>query len=507
MGEFAVEMRGITKSFGPVVASDHVDFQLKFGEVHSILGENGAGKSSLMNVLSGVYQPDKGEIIIRGEQTKVRSPRHAIDHGIGMIHQHLKLVENHTVLENMIAGKKGSLFINYKKLKKEIIDLSDHFGLEIHPDNLVHNLSIAEKQRVEILKVLYKGAKILILDEPTAVLTPQETDKLFDIIRQMKKDGCAIIIITHKLDEVLTISDRVTILRKGKYIKTIDNKGINPRVLTDLMVGKATDLKIDCPQVESGNQVLSVNNLSVTNVEGKKVIKDISFKVTGGEILGVAGVAGSGQKELCEAIAGLQKIDSGLIQFKEESIVGKSPREIIKMGISMSFVPEDRLGMGLVSTMDITDNVLLKEYQNQKGLILSRKDAKNQAEHLVEKLAIDTPSVETPVRMLSGGNIQKVLLGREIETVPEMIITAYPARGLDVGSAHKVYDLLNEQKKNHVGVLFIGEDLDVLMALCDRIMVICNGLVTGICDAKSVSREEIGFMMAGRSLEEARKLV
>jgi simple sugar transport system ATP-binding protein len=507
MRKQVVELKEIRKVFGSVIASDDISVSFDYGEIHSILGENGAGKSTLMNVLCGIYQPDSGEIIIGGERVALRSPRDAIGKGIGMIHQHLKLVEDHTVLENMIAGQKGKIFYNKKELSKEISEIADHYGLSVNPNSLIRDLSIAEKQRVEILKVLYRGARILILDEPTAVLTPQETSQLFNIIRKMKDDNCTILIITHKLDEVLEISDRITILRKGKYIDTIKNDNIKPRELTDKMVGKATNLKIDRADVELGEEILQIENLNVYNSENSHVLRDVSFSVRGGEILGIAGVAGSGQKELCESIAGLQKVSSGSVLFNGESILGKTPRKIIDMGISMSFVPEDRLGMGLVSSMDITDNVLLKEYNRQSGIFLSRKEAYIQAGDLVEKLNIDTPSVETQVRLLSGGNIQKVLLGREIETQPELIITAYPVRGLDVGSAHKVYDLLNAQKENGVGIIFVGEDLDVLLAFCDRILVLCNGKVTGLINANEVTREDIGFMMAGRTMDEVIKNV
>ncbi len=502
MSDKVVELKGITKLFGQVRASDNITVSFNYGEVHSLLGENGAGKSTLMNILCGIYQPDDGEVIIRGERAIVRSPRDAIRHGVGMIHQHLKLVEEQTVLENMIAGQKGNFFIQKHKLEKQIKELCAHYDIKVDPNSKIKNLSIAEKQRVEILKVLYRGAKILILDEPTAVLTPQETQNLFKIIRKMREDNCTILIITHKLDEVLEISDRITILRKGKYIDTLINENLEPRTLTDKMVGKSTNLEIIRENVEIGETILDVKDLTVYNYENSHALKGIEFKVRKGEILGVAGVAGSGQKELCESIAGLQKVETGSIKFKGDEIVGKTPRKIIDMGISMSFVPEDRLGMGLVSSMDITDNVLLKEYNRQRGIFLSRKEAREQALDLVEKLSIDTPSIDTRVGLLSGGNIQKVLLGREIETQPELIITAYPVRGLDVGSAHKVYDLVNEQKKKGSGVIFVGEDLDVLRALCDRIMVLCDGKVTGIVEADKVSREDLGYMMAGRHIDE-----
>jgi len=496
-----IELKNITKRFGTVTANDHVNFDLKAGEIHAILGENGAGKSSLMNVLAGVYQPDFGEIFMRGERVTIPSPRHSIKMGIGMIHQHFKLVECHTVLENMIAGVTGSFFISQKKLAKEIRVLSEKYGLKINPDARLSGLSVAEKQRVEILKVLYRGAKVLILDEPTAVLTPQETDNLFDILRKLKSDGHSMIIITHKLDEVIAISDQITVMRKGKKIKTLQNENLSPRELTNEMVGKSVELTIECPSTDCEEVLLDVDALKVFNADQRAVLNEVSFKICGGEILGVAGVAGSGQKELCEAIAGLENVESGQITFNENNITGRSPREIMALGISMSFVPEDRLGMGLVAGMDLVENVLLKSYRDNKGIFVDREAAKIHAKMLVEKLNIDTPGIHTPVRQLSGGNIQKVLLGREIEMQPELIITAYPARGLDVGSAHKVYDLLNEQKLMNNGIMFIGEDLDVLLEISDRIMVLCEGNITGIVKSCDVTKEDLGYLMAGRSLE------
>ncbi|WP_432401367.1 ABC transporter ATP-binding protein [Wukongibacter sp. M2B1] len=495
-----IDIQNITKAFGKVVANKDVSLKFNSGEIHSILGENGAGKSTLMNMLSGIYTPDSGSIFVKDKKVKFSLPKDAIEMGIGMIHQHFKLVEILTAKENIIAGQRGKFFINGKSLSKEIKEISEKYGLEISPDKKVYNMSVAEKQRLEILKVLYRGADILILDEPTAVLTPQETEGLFKIIRKMKDAGCAVIIITHKLNEVMEISDCITVLRKGEVAGTVNKEDVSPKELADMMVGRSVDLSIDRVETKKREAILRVNELSALSLDGTTALDNITFEIKSGEILGVAGVAGSGQKELCEAIAGLYKVSEGDIIYKGHSIVGKNPRDIIRMGISMSFIPEDRLGMGLIATMDIVDNVLLKEYQNQKGIILSRKSAKEKANKIVEKLNIATPDINHPVRKLSGGNIQKVLLGREIETNPNLIITAYPARGLDIGAAYTVYDLLNEQKRKGVGILFIGEDLDVLMELCDRILVLCEGKITGIVDAEKITKEELGFMMAGESL-------
>lgn len=498
----AVSMEGITKVFGEVVANQDVTFELKKGEIHSILGENGAGKSSLMNILSGLYLPDRGSIYLNGEKVQFKSPRDAIQMGIGMIHQHFKLIPVYTGLQNILLGYPTEFFVRYKTHQKKIQALSEKYGLEIDLSKKIMRMSVAEKQRVEILKVLYRGAQILILDEPTAVLTTQEANNLFKILRNMREDGKSVVIITHKFAEVLEISDRITILRKGCYIDTLINNQIDPQALADQMVGKSVDLSIKRTPVVSDQKVLmAVTNLSIAGHEKKTALNGISFEVRGGEILGVAGVAGSGQKELCEALVGLEHIKSGDIQFEGESLVGKSPREIISKGISMSFVPEDRLGMGLVANMDIVHNVLLKEYQKQHGYFISRKSSRIKANYLIDKLNIDTPSAEHPVRLLSGGNIQKVLLGRELDNDPHLIITAYPSRGLDIASSHQIYDLLNEQKAKGVGVMFVGEDLDVLLELSDRLMVMCSGQVTGIVDPKTTSKEMIGLMMSGKHLE------
>jgi simple sugar transport system ATP-binding protein len=498
---YAIECKGITKRFGTVVANDKINLKVKKGEILALLGENGSGKTTLMNMLSGIYHQDEGEIFVDGEVVSINSPTDASNLGIGMIHQHFKLVDVFSAMENIIVGTEGKLQ-SRKALKEQIEEISRKFGLDIDPEKKIYNMSVSEKQTVEILKVLYRGAKILILDEPTAVLTPQETEKLFDILRKMREQGNAIIIITHKLHEVLSISDRVTILRKGQSIDTVDTKTCDSTKLTELMVGRPVSLEIDRPEMEKKKKILKVVDLTIKNPDGSIGLNDISFDIYSGEILGVAGVAGSGQKELCEGIAGLLKVHQGAILYKKENIVGKSPSEIIDLGISMSFVPEDRLGMGLVASMGMVENMLLKGYQKSKGPFINRKPAKELAVKLVEKLGIVTPNVETPVRLMSGGNVQKVLLGREIESNPNLLITAYPVRGLDINSSYMIYDLLNEQKKKNVAVIYVGEDLDVLLELSDRIMVLCNGKITGIVDAKTTSKDEIGVLMTGGNMEE-----
>jgi simple sugar transport system ATP-binding protein len=490
-------MEGITKTFGRVVANNNVNLEVKFGEIHALLGENGAGKSTLVNMLSGIYTPDSGSIFIRGKEVRFSSPRDSIAAGIGMIHQHFKLVEVFTAKENIILGQRIGLFLNEKGLTARIKELAARYELEVDPEKKVYEMSVGEKQTLEILKVLYRGANILILDEPTAVLTPQETEKLFVIMRKMKDEGCAVIFITHKLNEVMAIADRITVLRKGETVKTVEKGATSAQELTELMVGRPVDLRIKRLETEKGRKVLEVKDLRVLNEEGVEVLRGLNFDLFAGEILGVAGIAGSGQRELCEAIAGLYPVKSGEILFEGDNLVGKTPREIITKGISMSFIPEDRLGMGLVASMDMVDNLILKQYQNQKGIFIDRKPAVVKAKEIIKKLDIQTPGIDHPIRQLSGGNIQKVLLGRELDSNPTLLITAYPIRGLDINASHTIYDLLNEEKKKGVAILFIGEDLDVLLELCDRIMVLSRGEITGILDAAKATKERLGLLMLG----------
>ncbi len=499
-----VELRDITKSFGSVTANRNVSLSVRRGEILALLGENGSGKSTLVNMLSGIYTPDSGSIAIGGRERFFASPDDAIRAGIGMVHQHFKLVPVMTARENISVGEKGGLFVNGKEISERIYQVEKRFGLVVNPDKKIYDMSVGEKQTVEILKVLYRGANVLILDEPTAVLTPQETERLFSILRKMRDEDCAIVIITHKLNEVMAISDRVTVLRRGESVGTVNTAETTPRELTELMVGEPVDLSIRREAAErSPAPMLAVRGLAVTDDEGVKLLDSLSFDLHGGEILGVAGVAGSGQKELCEAIAGLQKADGGSVRFLGDEVLGHSPREIIKKGISMSFIPEDRLGMGLVAGMDITDNILLKSYNDRKGPFVDRQAGRAHAERIVREYDISTPSINHIVRKLSGGNIQKVLLGREIELGPRLLITAYPVRGLDIGASITIYDMLNEQKKKGVAILFIGEDLDVLMELCDRVMVLSDGRLTGIVDPRVASKEDVGLLMMGHRGGEA----
>ncbi len=495
-------MKNIRKTFGSVVANNDVNLTVNSGEIHALLGENGAGKSTLMNMLSGVYTPDSGSIFIHNKEVKFSSPKDAINAKIGMIYQHFKLVENLSALDNILLGQNNSFFINKKNALKRINEICSKYDLEFEPGKMVYNMSVGEKQVLEIIKVLYRGADILILDEPTTVFTPQESKKLFKIMLKMKSNGCAVIFITHKMDEVMTISDRITVLRKGETAKTIDKCHTSPKELAELMVGHKVDLSINKAEYNNKKLILEVKNINAADSSGIKVLKDVSFKLYSGEVLGVAGIANSGQKELCEALAGISKVNSGEILFQGENIVGNNPREIIKKGISMSFVPEDRLGMGLVGSMDMVDNLLLKSYHNQKGVLLSKKEAAVKAKEIKKKLSIQTPGIHYPIRNLSGGNIQKILLGRELDINPKVLIMAYPVRGLDINTCYTIYDLINEQKKKGVAVLYIGEDLDVLTELCDRIMVLCDGKVTGIENAEETSKYNLGLLMAGKTILE-----
>jgi len=497
-----IELRDITKSFGTVKANSGVCLDVERGEILALLGENGSGKSTLVNMLSGIYAPDSGLIRIDGVPRSFASPKDAIRAGIGMVHQHFKLVSVMTARENISVGERSGLFVNRKAIAEKIYQVEKRFGLVINPDKKIYNMSVGEKQTVEILKVLYRGANVLILDEPTAVLTPQETAQLFSILRKMRDEGCAIVIITHKLNEVMEISDRVTVLRKGMSVGTVRTVDTNPRQLTELMVGGPISLEIKRERcARSADPMLRVRDLSKKDEDGISLLDGVSFDLYGGEILGVAGIAGSGQKELCESIAGLMRADHGSVSFLGEELIGLSPREIIRKGISMSFIPEDRLGMGLVAGMDITDNVLLKSYNANSGIFVDREAGRKHAEDIVRDYGISTPSVSHVVKKLSGGNIQKVLLGREIELSPRLLVTAYPVRGLDIGASCTIYDMLNGQKRDGVGILFIGEDLDVLRELSDRIMVLHNGAVMGIVDPECATKEDIGLMMMGQAMD------
>ena len=547
-----LQLKNITKKFGSkVIANNNISLDVYKGEILSILGENGCGKTTLMNMVAGIYYPDSGKILINGEEVVIRSPRDAFDHKIGMIHQHFKLIDIFSAAQNVALGVEGEKF-NLKEVNNRIKEMANKYGFHINLDKKIYEMSVSEKQTVEILKVLYRGADILILDEPTAVLTPQEIRSLFKVLKAMRDDGKSIIIITHKLNEVMEISDRVTVLRKGDHIATVNTSETSEKELTEMMVGEKIDLNINRTQPVDTKLRLSVSNLTVKSPDGFNVVDNVSFDAFGGEILGIAG---SGQKELLEAIAGLNKYENGTliyyhpkkdkpvsffhktykrvmelanenafmdengndidfkklskkevkelvssekIIFKEDEVIDlkdKSPREIRELGIRLSFVPEDRLGMGLVGNMDIVDNMMLRSYRKGKSMFLDRKRPQDLADKIISDLKVNTPDSHTAVRKLSGGNVQKVLVGREIAAAPAILMTAYPVRGLDINSSYTIYNLLNEQKQKGVSVIFVGEDLDVLMALSDRILVLSGGKVSGIVDARTTTKDEIGLMM------------
>ena len=498
--QIAVQLKNLTKTFGSVVANKDVTLDIRRGEILSLLGENGSGKTTLMNMLSGIYLPDEGRIFVDSKEVSIRSPKDAYDLGIGMIHQHFKLVDVFNATENVALGLDKKEKYNKKAISSKIKEICNKYGFEIDTNQKVYAMSVSQKQTLEIVKALYRGADILILDEPTAVLTPQETQKLFKVIKSMRDDGKSVVIITHKLNEVLEVSDRVAILRKGEYVGTVETKDANEELLTEMMVGKKVELNIKRDEPVNPQKRLEVKNLSVKNSDGVLVLDNVSFTANSGEILGIAGISGCGQKELLESVAGLQKTMNGssIMYYppdgEEQQLVGKTPKAIRNLGVSLSFVPEDRLGMGLVGSMGMTGNMLLRSYDNG-GMIISKKEPRKLAEKIKEDLGVNTPDINTPVRQLSGGNVQKVLVGREISGSPSVLMTAYAVRGLDINTSYAIYNILNDEKKKGTAVIYVGEDLDVLLELTDKIMVLCGGKVNGIVDTRTATKDEIGLLM------------
>lgn len=502
----AIHLEHITKRFGEVVANDDISLTVYHGEILSILGENGSGKTTLMNMISGIYFPDHGKIFVDGEEVVIRSPKDAFRCRIGMIHQHFKLVDIFTATENIVLGLKEEGRFSLKRAAERVQEISSRYGFDLDPNKKIHEMSVSEKQTVEILKVLYRGADILILDEPTAVLTPQETQKLFAVLRRMRDAGKAIIIITHKLHEVLSLSDQVTVLCKGRYAGTVNTAETNESQLTEMMVGRKVELNIARSEPKNPTDRLIVKGITCKNREGTEMLHDVSFTARSGEILGIAGIAGSGQRELLEAIAGLQHVNGEILYLnpktnQQDDLRDKTPEQIRELGVRLSFVPEDRLGMGLVGNMDIVDNIMLRSYKKGRSIFLERKEPKTLAEKIIRELEVVTPSAATPVRRLSGGNVQKVLVGREIAASPTVLMAAYPVRGLDINASFTIYNLLNQQKENGTAVIFVGEDLDVLIELCDRIMVISSGRISGIVDARTATKEQIGQLMTKNTAE------
>ena len=551
-----LELKNITKTFGSIIANKNVNLDLYKGEILSILGENGSGKTTAMNIISGIYSQEEGDVYINGEKVIIKSPQDSLKHGIGMVHQHFKLVDVFTAAENILLGlDKKEFKESSKNVSAKVKEMCDLYGFELDPNKKVYNMTVSEKQTLEIIKALYRNVDILILDEPTAVLTPQEIRHLFEVIKNMRKNGKSIVIITHKLNEVMEISDRVAIFRKGEHIATVETSKTNIKELTDMMVGGKVDLEINRTEPKDVADRLFVNNVSVRNNDGNLAVKDVSFVARSGEILGIAGISGSGQKELLEAIQGLRPMETGevifhnpkkdkpatffhktlrkikhlaaqgafhdpegnkinfhgmsnkeirkmvndgKVLFYEDEIVnlkGKNPLQIRELGIRLSFVPEDRLGMGLVSNMNLVDNTMLRSYRHGHWIFLDRNRPKKLVEKIIRELNVVTPGTSIKVSKLSGGNVQKVLVGREIALIPKVFMAAYPVRGLDINSSYLIYNLLDQQKRSGIAVIYVGEDLDVLLALCDRILVLCDGRITGIVDARKITKEEIGLLM------------
>ena len=504
MEESIIRFDHVSMAFPGVLANDDISLEIRRGEVFALVGENGAGKSTLMNILYGIYEPTDGEVWIRGERMTEHSPKAAIAAGVGMVHQHFKLVPSFTVAQNIVLSReprRAGIFFDERRATALTRELCEEYGLQVDPEAEIRDLGVGEQQRVEILKALYRGADILILDEPTAVLTPQETDRLFAVMRNMQKDGKSLIIITHKLHEVLEVSDRVAILRKGEYIGDVLTKDADQQSLTDMMVGRAVSLNIDRPMPVDPKPRLEVKGLTVYDELGVKRLNSINFTAYSGEVLGIAGVAGSGQRELLEAISGLYPIAQGSIIYhnpkteKTEDLAGKDPLEIQKAGISMAFVPEDRLGMGLVGSMGMTGNMMLRSWRKNKGPFLDKKEPERVANEVWKELEVVTPSIDFPVRRMSGGNVQKVLVGREIAQDPAVLMTAYAVRGLDINTSYTIYNLLTAEKMKGVAVIYVGEDLDVLLELCDRLLVLCGGQVSGVVDARTTDKRQVGVLM------------
>lgn len=503
-----VELKGIRKHFGPVKANDGVDLQIRRGEVLAVLGENGSGKSTLMNILSGLYTPDAGQIILEGKEVRFASPQKAIEKGIGMVHQHTKLVKALPAWENIVIGSetKGHPFVHKAKAVEKINAICSRYGLTLDPDKIVKDMAIGERQTVEIVKAMYKGADILILDEPTAVLTGKEKLVLFDMVRTLKDGGCGIVLITHKLHEVTDYCDRVTVLHKGRSVASFETKATSARELANLMVGREIDTSVPfCPAegIEK-KDILYIKDLFYRDKKGKRKLDVHDITIHAGEILGIAGAADSGQKYLCEAITGLHRAE-GSVLLNGEEILGLTPRAMVKKGVNIAYIPEDRLGLGLASGMTISENAALRNYREVPGPFLDSARSEAYAKRLVQEYDVSTPGIFAPIRNLSGGNIQKVLLGRELDRGADLIIAAYPVRGLDIGASDYVYNKLNEEKAKGRAILFIGEDVDVLMEICDRVAVMYSGRIKGILDREHMDKELLMLMLMGQTEEEARK--
>jgi simple sugar transport system ATP-binding protein len=498
-------MRGITKRFPGVLANDGVTFEAGVGEVHALLGENGAGKTTLSNILTGLYRQDEGDVELYGEPVRFHSPRDALDAGVCMVHQHFRLVDRFTVTENIVLGdhrKEASFFLHGRSLERTVSELGERYGLDVHPRAKIWQLSVGEQQRVEILKALYREARILIMDEPTAVLTPQEAVALFATLRAMADEGKTVIFISHKLHEVKAIADRVTVLRGGRTVETVDAAGASPRSRAALMVGREIEVArpLAQPRVVADVVALEVEGLVVPGDRGETAVDGVSFSVREGEIVGVAGVAGNGQRELAEAVSGIRDLRAGTVTVGGRKLRGGDPREAILAGVA--HVPEDRLGTGLAPSLSVTNNVAIKTYRGRslsRGPLLALRRMRDLALGIIRRYDVKTPGPETPVRNLSGGNLQKLVLGREFEDNPLVLVVAQPTRGLDVGAIETVHSYLRDAAASGVAILLLSEDLDEIRALADRILVMYEGEVAGELQAGAASIEEIGLLMAGGS--------
>lgn len=500
-GGVVVELKGIVKRFPGVVANDHVDIDVRSGEIHALLGENGAGKTTLMNILYGLYRADEGTITVKGRQVTLGSPKDAIDLGIGMIHQHFTLIPPMTVTENIMLGSKSEGFLTDPKQVEEAISiLCDRYGLRVDPKARIWQLSVGEQQRVEIIKALYRGANILILDEPTAVLTPQETDQLFTTLRQMKKEGRALVFISHKLDEVLAISDRITVLRKGRVISTVNAAQTSKIELAKMMVERDVVFRLSKAKVQKAAEALKLESVSALDDRGLQALKNVSFSVYEGEILGLAGVAGNGQRELAQLLTGIRKRAAGRIFIRGRETTDYTPADLLDLDVS--YIPEDRIESGVILDLSVTDNLILKIYPAlSKGLLLDRSAAAEHADRLIKEFDVVTPSRDSLAKTLSGGNIQRLILARELSLRPRVIVASQPTRGLDVGATEYIRRKLLAERERGSAILLISEDLDEIMSLSDRIAVLYEGRIMGIVPAEKAKIEEIGLMMAGTSMK------
>ncbi len=501
-----LQMKGITKRFPGVLASDNVDFEVRAGEVHTLLGENGAGKSTLMKILYGLYQQDEGEILLHGKPVKLTSPAQAIAHGIGMIHQHFMLVPTLTVAENVSLGLKSTrgVLTDLQTVSRRITELSQTFGLQVSPDEHVWKLSVGERQRVEIIKALYRDASILILDEPTAVLTPSEVDDIFIIFRRLAQDGRGLVFISHKLKEVLDLSDRITVLRQGKVTGATTPARSDRHDLARMMVGREVKLAPDKHQVQTGKPLLTIEDLSVVGDRGRNAVQGLSLAVRSGEILGIAGISGNGQRELAEAIAGLRPPISGKITINGHNTTAGKPGQIREMGLS--YVPEERMKDGAIGDFDVKENLILLNHKREpfcKNGLLNFKKIREHSRQLVREYAVKTPSIDTTTKNLSGGNIQKLILARELSAGPKVLLASQPTRGVDIGAAEYIHDRIAKQRQRGTASVVISEDLDEVMALSDRIAVMFDGKIMGIVKREEASRELIGLMMTGEKHEAA----